>query len=175
MKRREAKGLIGLMQKAGDRIDQTLRYGRVKVLDDIVTTPSGSGSLKGATASLDSAGDIDRRITATRLILTGPLAFGLRKKKDTREMFLVVEGEGFAHVEPSDPKQRQQALKFVAEFNTRARQLVADNPEEPLETPAADANDDPTAKLARLAELHEAGALSAEEFAEAKRRVLGTL
>ena len=40
-----------------------------------------SVAVAGAHADVDSMGQLEKRITATRLILTGPLAFGLRKKK----------------------------------------------------------------------------------------------
>ena len=39
------------------------------------------GWVKGAHATVETSGQLDKRITATRLILTGPLAFGFGKRK----------------------------------------------------------------------------------------------
>lgn len=168
-----------LRERAGDsmaREARTLRLGRVKVVDGQVFTPSGNGPLAGAQAVLDSAGDIDRRVTATRLILTGPLAFGLRKKKDSRELFLLIEGDGFAHVEPADPKKREATLKFVAEFNKlAAAERRTSNPAPTSPDQGENPPADPTEQLQRLAALRDSGALSEEEFAAAKSRVLGLL
>lgn len=56
------------------------------------------GSVVGASAAVESVGEIHRRITATRLILTGPFALAFRKATDHRELYLTVEGCGFAFV-----------------------------------------------------------------------------
>lgn len=160
-------------QAAGQHKVDTLSFGQVKVVGARVTTPSGGGPLGGARASVDSAGAIDRRITATRLVLTGPLALGLRKKKDHRELYLLVEGSGFAHVEQADPKYRETTLRFVAEFNKRAAAAVSAEAAPPASTDAHGA--DPTAQLGRLSELHRTGALTVEEFNDAKRRILDAM
>jgi Short C-terminal domain len=186
-----ASALEQRRQRLNDKIEaltQTLRLGGIQVIDGRVETPSGGGPLAGAQATVDSAGDIDRRITATRLILTGPFAFGLRKKKDSRELYLLIEGDGFAHVEEVNPKKRKETLVFVAEFNKRARAstsatqeseqpvdaaraAVADPPEGSGVEPAVD----PTEQLQRLAGLRDSGVISDDEFIEAKRRILGSL
>lgn len=85
--------------------------------DRIECRKQGAGPILGAKAHVETAGDIDRRITATRLILTGPFAFGLRKKKDTRELYLLVEGAGFAFVLPVDPKKGLEARQVAAKIN----------------------------------------------------------
>ena len=79
------------------------------------------GWVKGAHATVETSGQLDKRITATRLVLTGPLAFGLRKKKDTRELFLTVEGDDFAFVVEVDPKKQAEARQFAAKINTAAK------------------------------------------------------
>jgi len=80
------------------------------------------GSVKGAHATVETSGELEKRVTATRLILTGPLAFGLRKKKDTRQLFLTVEGEDFAFVVEVDPKKQTEARQFAARINTAGKQ-----------------------------------------------------
>ena len=80
----------------------------------------GECPLHSATARVETAGDIDRRVTATRLILTGPLAFGLRKKKDSRELWFTVEGEGFSYVEKLPNFAQAAARKFAARINGEA-------------------------------------------------------
>lgn len=48
----------------------------------------------GARATVETSGQLEKHVTATRLILTGPFAFGLRKKSDNRQLFLTVKGDG---------------------------------------------------------------------------------
>lgn len=116
------------------------RFGGVTIKNGEIRHKDGSGPLAGAHASVDSAGDLDRRITATRLILTGPFALALRKKKDQRELYLLVEGQGFAIVEQIDPKKGVDARKFAARLNTLASQAATSQPQvtqsSPLQPPA---------------------------------------
>jgi hypothetical protein len=79
------------------------------------------GSIDGGSAVVDSAGAVDKRITATRLVLTGPLALAWRKKKDERELYLLVEGASFSMVARVDPKEGANTRKFAAAINTSAR------------------------------------------------------
>jgi hypothetical protein len=82
--------------------------------------------LAGARATVDTAGAMDKRVTATRLILTGPFAFGLRKKKDERELFLLVEGDGFGFVVKLDPKkQKSCSAQTVAALFLLGRAIPA--------------------------------------------------
>lgn len=66
-------------------------------------------------------------MTATRLLLTGPLAFGLRKKRDNRELYLTVEGEDWGVVLTLDPKHGKQAREFAVGLNNEARKLARSN------------------------------------------------
>src|ERR1700709_977204 len=90
-----------------------------------VTHKKDGGSLCGAHARVEAAGEIDRRITATRLILTGPFAPALRTKKDNRGLYLTVEGSGFGFVVELNPKQGADARKFAARINAVAMQVTA--------------------------------------------------
>jgi len=92
----------------------------IKVKDGEVITGSGRGPVAGAHASLETTGDIERRVTATRLLATGVFALALRKKKDHRTLWLTIEGPTFQAVVEVDPKREAIARRWVAQFNTRA-------------------------------------------------------
>jgi hypothetical protein len=94
----------------------------VKVKDDQVTARSGRGPLAGAHATLETTGDVHRRVTATRLLATGVFAFALKKKHDDRTLWLTIEGQGFQAVAEVEPKNERVARQWMAEFNTRAAQ-----------------------------------------------------
>lgn len=94
------------------------RFAGIVVKDGQVKSRHGGGPVAGARARVDTAGDIERRITATRLLTTGPLALAWRKKKDHRELYLEIEGDGFAISVPVDPKQGRMARAFAAKVNT---------------------------------------------------------
>jgi hypothetical protein len=70
---------------------------------------------------------LDKRVTATRFVLTGPLAFALRKKKDHRQRFITIDGEGyqiFADVSGADEKSQRRAREFAADFTTVAARAM---------------------------------------------------
>lgn len=127
---------------------------------------SEGGSLAGAHATVETTGDIERRITATRLVGTGVLALAWRKKADHREHYLTVEGNGFAFVVPLDAKQGKAAREVAARINSLASQAQAAAPAEAAPSGVGD-------QLAKLAELHAAGALTDDEFSAAKAKALG--
>jgi hypothetical protein len=81
---------------------------------------SGRGPIAGATAHVETSGDIERRITATRLLLTGPFALALRKKKDHRALYLTIDGQGFQILVELRPKQERAARTWAVAFNNRA-------------------------------------------------------
>jgi len=92
----------------------------ITVRNGTVTHGKDSLPLPGARASVDTAGEIDKRITATRLVLTGPLALVWRKKKDQRELYVTVENDGAMFVVPVDPAKGAAARQFAAKLNTLA-------------------------------------------------------
>lgn len=94
----------------------------ITVRDGKVSHAKESVPLAGARVTVETAGDIDRRITATRLILTGPFALAMRKKKDQRELYVSVENDGAMFVVPVDPKKGAEARQFAAKVNTLASQ-----------------------------------------------------
>jgi hypothetical protein len=115
--------------------------------DGQIQSRDGSGPVAGAHAVVDTAGEIDKRITATRLILTGPLALAWRKKKDHRELYLMVDGPGYGIVKKIDPDKGLEARKFAAAVNAASLRAAAATPPEPAQpptTPAPISQDSPS-------------------------------
>lgn len=117
--------------------------------------------VEGAHVTVQTAGQMDKRVTATRLVLTGPLAFGLRKKKDGRQLFVVVEGATGSFVTEVDPKKHKQALAFAAKVNEAGKHVA-----EP--TNRVDVLD----QLERLGKLRDSGVLTEDEFEAQKAAIL---
>lgn len=114
---------MGIRDAALQRVQEKANtFGTVRISSGrVFDTKTGEGGpVAGARATVETSGQLEKRVTATRLILTGPLAFGLRKKNDSRKLFLTVEGEGFAFVVEVDPKRERQAREFAAKINTAA-------------------------------------------------------
>jgi hypothetical protein len=104
------------------------RFGGVTIKGDQIGHKDGAGPIAGARATVDTAGEIEKRYTATRFLLAGPFALAFKKKKDKRELYLMVEGEGFAFVEQVDPKKGADARKFAARINTLSSQAQTRRP-----------------------------------------------
>lgn len=160
------KGLAERVKSAGSDAS----FEGIVVKDGRVTHGKESVALAGARLSVDTAGDVERRITATRLVLTGPFALAFRKKKDHRELYITVENNGSMFVVPVDPKAGADARQFVAKVNSLAGPATAT-----AATAATAATEPPdvAGRLRELADLHTAGALSDDEFAAAKSKLLG--
>jgi hypothetical protein len=82
-------------------------------------------------AVVDTAGQITRRATVTRFVATGGLgALAFKKKKDERELYLVVEtSTGAAAVLEVDPKRGKDARKVAVQINAASRAArVGDDP-----------------------------------------------
>jgi hypothetical protein len=122
--------------------------------------------LAGAHATVDAAGAVEKRVTATRLILTGPFAFGLRKKRDSRELYLLVEGEGFGFVVELDPRKGREAREFAVELNAAASAAPVAGPRMPVWMQGA---------LEELDEALAEGVISADEFESEKAALLARL
>ncbi len=126
--------------------------------------------LAGAVGRVETAGEIDKRITITRLVALNIFAIALRKKKDKRELYLTVEGDGFAWLVDVDPKLGKQAREHAARITaagSRAQPAPAPNIAPTVgSTSVAD-------ELTKLSDLRAAGVLSDDEFAAQKQRLLG--
>lgn len=75
----------------------------------------------GAEARVESVGELQRRVTATRLLATGVFAFALKKKADDRELYLTVTAPDYQFVVELDPKKGADARVFAAKVNTLAK------------------------------------------------------
>jgi hypothetical protein len=144
-------------------------FGSVRLADDRVynSKTDEGGALKGARATIETSGEIEKRITATRLATTGVFALALRKKKDNRQLFLTVEGDGFAFVVDVDPKQEKPAREFAAKINAAAGPPVTTSVSAP-DSPAPSASD----QLRELSQLRDDGIISPGEFDAKKAEIL---
>lgn len=68
--------------------------------------------LNGAEIIVGSQGEIEKRITATRLLTVGVFAFAFKKKKDNRELFLIIQGPNVNIQVQLQPSQRIEAESF---------------------------------------------------------------
>lgn len=115
----------GETMSRGVKHDGGYRFGRITVKDGVIHHPEGGGPVAGARATVDAAGAIEKRITVTRVLLTGPLALAWRKKRDNRELYLLVEGNGFAFVEPVPPNMTLAARQAAQFINGQGSRTVA--------------------------------------------------
>ena len=158
----------------------------VTVTPDRLTYRGAKYPLPGVRASVETAGDIQKRSTVTRYAVLGPLAgIAFKKSKDNRELYLTVEGEGFAFVVNLDPDTGSTARQFAAIINTagmKAAAVTSENSatsgspevlhESNSKTATSQDRDDFVEGLERLHKLFESGALNDEEYELAKMRIL---
>ena len=79
----------------------------------------------GATASVETDGEVVARFTATRIVLLGVFALAFKKKKDKRGLFLMVDGPTYAFVAEIDPdKDAKKAREVAQAINQAGRQYV---------------------------------------------------
>lgn len=125
--------LANLQSPTGRRIKG---FGGMTLFERFIRTPHGAGSVVGAHAAVDTAGNlaVKSRATLTRMaaggVLLGPLgailSLGFKKHKaiDTRELYLLVETPEFASVIKCNPDKGAQARNFAALINTAAAQAA---------------------------------------------------
>jgi hypothetical protein len=163
-------------------------YKGIEVMDDRIVSRQGSGPIAGASARVETAGQISSRISASRVAILGPFALLARKKVDQRELYLTVEGTGFSIVEKLDPKyDGEAARRFAARINAAASansvrvQQVAPSqpPAPPIASPPVSAAlplrpPSVADELMKLAELRNNGILTVDEFEAEKAKLLAT-
>ena len=115
-------------------------YRGIVLFERFIVTPQGSGTIKGASATVDTAGNlaVSKRPTLTRMaaggILLGPLgavgslAFQKRKDVDMRELYLMVETEQFAAVVQCPADDGMKARQFAAAITTAGRLFDVNEP-----------------------------------------------
>ncbi len=111
------------------------------------------------------------RFTATRLLLAGPLALAFKKKE--KMGYIAARGEFGEFLFEVKGKTPQELRAKIAPWSSRITRPAAPEPSPPAETTAAPAQPDTIARLRALADLRDRGALTDEEFAVEKARLLG--
>jgi hypothetical protein len=136
------------------------------------------------TATCDSAGNIavtrGRNLAAKGVgtVLLGPIGlFGMGNAKerqvDTRELYLLVEGPGWAYTQKFQPDLGGPLRQFAQQINVVAAKHHKTQSDR-TSVPAASAPDI-AAQLRELATLRDDGVLTAEEFAASKAKLLERL
>lgn len=77
----------------------------------------------GVTARVESGQELNSRVTVTRMLLVGALAFALRKESGG-EKFLTVEGPDFLWAVQLPNKRANEAMSFVSLINAAAKEAV---------------------------------------------------
>jgi hypothetical protein len=120
--------------------------------------------------AIEGPDQVQKRVTATRLLTTGIFAFALKKK--SKEAFLTVtttRGEAIFHSEKLTPHEMRAKIGWVV-----AKVGEPTPSSEDATPPAVSAAPVSTAdELKKLAELRDAGVLSDEEFDAQKAKLLG--
>lgn len=98
----------------------------VAITDGRVAYKGQTVALAGVTASVETAGQIERRVTVTRLATIGFWALLAKKRKDNRELYLLVDGADGAFVASVNPKQGEKARAFAARLNTLGKRNAQD-------------------------------------------------
>lgn len=113
----EEMGLFGSSLDA--TFDQYVLRGKAGTIKKTRGSDKGTHPLTGVTATVESAEDLHRRVTATRVLMTGVFALALKKKAGGTS-FLTIEGPGFAWVSEIDRKSKGKAIEFAAKVRAAA-------------------------------------------------------
>lgn len=153
---------------------------RINLHQHSIRTKQESKPLSGVSARLETGQDLESRATITRLIAIGVFAFAA-KKKTGGEKYVTIEGPDFAWVAEAGRKQVKEAMKFITAVNNAARSSGSSSAQ--LGDQSANARAMPTTEVNRtglrtgdivkIAQLHEQGILTDEEFTAAKKKALG--
>jgi hypothetical protein len=103
------------------------RYGGMTLYERAIHTPNGRSSLAGATATVDTAGNltVTKRVTATRLVtggIVGGLLFKKKETHDSRELYLLMETDELSSAVECPPDDGVAARAFAARIETAAKQ-----------------------------------------------------
>jgi hypothetical protein len=127
--------------------------------------------------SAEGPDQVQTRFTATRLVLLGPL--GLAYKKEKKSAFVVVEGtfgEFIFQVKKKTPRELQAELvpwrKRLSGGEKSAEPTLPSSPHETTASSERTSDRERVEVLKELAELRTQGALTEEEFAAEKARLL---
>lgn len=158
---------------------------KTKIKNGMIVCGKDSAPLGTVEARVESIGEIDRRVSLTRVALTAGVGLLWKKKVDHRQLFLTIEGPGVAWVDELSVKEQAAARKLAATINAAKAQkdaidaankagqpVVTQVVSQPTAAPAAPSVS-ATDELLKLVQLRDAGALTEEEFAEQKALVMG--
>ena len=134
--------------------------------------------LDGVHASVEDGSALESRVTLTRMLAVGLLAFAF-KKKSGGEKYLTVEGPDFAWVALANRKHISNAMRFATAINDSARKTAAAKQKRPtsnLHKPESMSqrhiSKGDVYDMTALNEDFEAGRISLAEFL-AKKKELG--
>lgn len=83
--------------------------------------PRNKGPLAGAKASVATEGEIRERFTATRIFLLGIFALAFKKKTSDKDLFFIVEGDGYGIIAgPLKNVKEMEARRYAQQFNLMA-------------------------------------------------------
>jgi hypothetical protein len=185
-----ASGRAQVSQTARQTADHLMavREGRyfagVLIDGDALVVDRKRHPLAGASARVESGGQITQRLSATRMVLLNVFALAAPKKKDRRETYLAIEGPTFSLVVPVNPDQSRAAHVFAARITDAGKRVdaltnaTASTPMATSASPsgtgtaAADEVDAIALALERAQRLHATGAISDEEYSEMRREIL---
>jgi hypothetical protein len=75
------------------------------------------GPIKGATASVQTEGEIRDRFTATRILAIGIFALAFKKKTSDKDVFVVIEHPEYVITSHVPSKKEADARAFARAFN----------------------------------------------------------
>ena len=87
----------------------------ITIQDTTISSKGERHSLKGVHAYLEDGSALESRITATRLLLFGPFALAMKKRKGG-EKYLIVEGPDFAYMTMVKRQNISKAVRFKPEI-----------------------------------------------------------
>lgn len=108
---------------------------------------------------------IQKRITASRLLMTGVFAFAFKKKTGEAFAFIAFKDNREAIVLKFPKKSEPEIKAFFASFKSRISSEIA--------TPSESQTDNSVEQLTKLGELFEKGLIDETEFKASKAKILG--
>jgi hypothetical protein len=90
--------------------------------DTVTAAEQATGRFSGSTVAVETLGDVDRSQTLRNVVYFGAAGL-LVPKKDGREIYLTVTGDGFQIAARADGDRGDDARRFAATYNTRSGAL----------------------------------------------------
>ena len=100
-------------------------YQGITLYEHAIATPQGTAPTLGASATVDTAGNlaVTKRVTLTRLVaggIIGGLIFQKKSKDDTRELYIVIETPTIVTAVKCPPDQGMRARQLAANIQQQA-------------------------------------------------------